>query len=574
MKSLLAFLMICASAFAQTAPGLAVAFSANGKTDTTTSPRAALYVRQGESTTPFLDPGPFRATWIGFINVELRSDYTFSAEHTGSVKLTINGGVQEGKPTRLQKGGNSIIVEYESPATGDAQLRLFWKPRKGLKQPVPANVFTHLEIAEENSGKTLRLGRELFIGHRCAHCHSGAQELDAPHFAGIGSRLNQAWMAEWIANPQRMPKLVSPEEATDIAAYLATLTDKESPPAATTGEGKAIYEELHCSACHTELPKGGAKFASGRLAEYLLNPSVHFPASRMPRFKLSREDASALATFLADGKAAPPQSGDPTRGGEIIQTRGCLNCHASSLENKFQNVAIADFNKGCMTDAKFAFSANERAALRAFLQTDRKIRFAAAESAEHLSRSLNCRACHDKIEGLPKFDLLGEKLRPEWSHVFIEGKIDYKPRPWLDAQMPAFPKWAKFLAEGMAAQHGIAPATTNQNETALAEEGRKLISAHGGFSCVTCHPIGDRATSQVAEAAGINFWWSAERLLPDYFDRWLANPLAIDPTTKMPVYFDEEGRSPLPDILDGDGAQQRQAIWQYLRQGKSMKPPE
>lgn len=574
MKFLLALLMICSTTFAQTAPGLVVTFSAKGKTDATTSPRPALYVHKGESPTPFFDPGPFKATWTGFLNVELRSDYTFSAEHTGSVKLTINGVVQEGKPTRLQKGTNSIVVEYESPASGDAHLRLFWKPRKGLKRPVPANAFTHIETPDEHRGKTLRLGRELFIDHRCANCHEGLQDLDAPNFAGIGSRLNQSWMAEWIANPQRMPNLVSPAQATDIAAYLAALTDKESPPARATGDGKAIYEKLQCGACHTELPKGGPKFAPGHLAEYLLNPSAHFPASRMPRFKLSLEDASALATFLGDGNAAPPQSGDPNRGKEIIQSRGCLNCHASSLENKFQNVAIADFNKGCMTDAKFTFNETELAALRAFLQTDRKIRFAAAESAEHLSRSLNCRACHDKIEGLPKFDLLGEKLRPDWSHAFIEGKIDYKPRPWLDAQMPAFSKWSKILAEGMAAQHGIGPTPTDQTETALAEEGRKLISAQGGFSCVTCHPIGDRATSQVAEAAGINFWWSAERLFPDYFDRWLANPLAIDPTTKMPVYFDEEGRSPLADVLDGDGAKQRDAIWQYLRQGKTMNPPD
>jgi hypothetical protein len=49
--------------------------------------------------------------------------------------------------------------------------------------------------------------------------------------------------------------------------------------------------------------------------------------------------------------------------------------------------------------------------------------------------------------------------------------------------------------------------------------------------------------------------------------------LRIDPTTKMPVYFDPEGKSPLTEIYDGDGARQIEAIWQYLRLGSKMPSP-
>ena len=41
-----------------------------------------------------------------------------------------------------------------------------------------------------------------------------------------------------------------------------------------------------------------------------------------------------------------------------------------------------------------------------------------------------------------------------------------------------------------------------------------------------------------------DFAYSSERLLPEYYRRWVRNPLAIDAQTKMPVYF-EEGKSPL-----------------------------
>lgn len=41
----------------------------------------------------------------------------------------------------------------------------------------------------------------------------------------------------------------------------------------------------------------------------------------------------------------------------------------------------------------------------------------------------------------------------------------------------------------------------------------------------------------------------------------------------MPVYFDEEGKSPLADVLGGDADQQLDALWQYLRLGSKMPPP-
>ena len=72
-----------------------------------------------------------------------------------------------------------------------------------------------------------------------------------------------------------------------------------------------------------------------------------------------------------------------------------------------------------------------------------------------------------------------------------------------------------------------------------AEKGRKIVSANGGFSCVSCHGVADFGATQVFEAPGINLALSHERLQRSFFNRWLRSPLSVDPTTKMPVYFDE-----------------------------------
>lgn len=77
----------------------------------------------------------------------------------------------------------------------------------------------------------------------------------------------------------------------------------------------------------------------------------------------------------------------------------------------------------------------------------------------------------------------------------------------------------------------------------------------------------------VFESEGINLAYSAARLLPDFYRRWLRAPTSIDPQTKMPMYFDE-GKSPLADVLDGDGEKQISAVWEYLRLGDKMPPPK
>jgi hypothetical protein len=141
--------------------------------------------------------------------------------------------------------------------------------------------------------------------------------------------------------------------------------------------------------------------------------------------------------------------------------------------------------------------------------------------------------------------------------------------------MPGFGKYAESIAKGLAEIHGFPPVTPAEGpiDNEMAKTGQKLISAAGGLACISCHAVGQMGATQVFESAGINFAYSAVRLQKEYYHRWVRNPLLIDPLTKMPVFFDEEGKSPLTDFYDGDGEKQRDAIWQYFRLGDKMPPP-
>ena len=64
------------------------------------------------------------------------------------------------------------------------------------------------------------------------------------------------------------------------------------------------------------------------------------------------------------------------------------------------------------------------------------------------------------------------------------------------------------------------------------------------------------------------------RLRQEFFVRWLQNPTYVDPTSKMPVYFDDESKSMLGDVLGGSALKQIDTFWQFMKAGDKMPPPK
>jgi mono/diheme cytochrome c family protein len=620
--------------------GLTLTVASGGKSDVSLAPNVWLNVPAGQPATPFVAPGKFTAKWEGTITAELRADFAFHGEFTGHLKLTVGETVAleadgtgdkpvDGKTVRLNKGANKLVAEYAAPDSGDAFVRLFWSNKETPYNPLPLAELRPAESAELKTSALVRTGRDLFAEARCAKCHTapaGMPELtmDTPAFNGIGASRNFDWLAQWIANPHAlrastaMPQIFRGAEAKAnaeaVAAYLASLTGSAKLEAGKgdAEAGKALFEKLHCVACHTA-PEGGeslphqlshkqvnAKFAPGALATFLQKPEEHYAWIRMPNFRLSAEEAKNLAEFLgsvadkAESVHAPTDAALIAKGKQLVTSVGCLNCHSldgskSELTAKPLTELAADkWTAGCLADAPaenskapaYAFTAEQRAALRAFAATDRTslTRHTQGDFLARQSQHLNCRECHGKHEGFPGFDILYGKLKPEWAAKFIAGTESWKPRPWLESRMPAFPAYAQNLAEGLSMTHGFGPKSVADSKPAEADDlvksGHKLVGSQGGLQCISCHPVNELGATQVFEAPGINLGHSFARLEPSFFRRWLRAPTSIQADSKMPVYFDEDGRSPLPDIQGGDGPKTIQAVWEYLRLGKDMPKPE
>ena len=55
-----------------------------------------------------------------------------------------------------------------------------------------------------------------------------------------------------------------------------------------------------------------------------------------------------------------------------------------------------------------------------------------------------------------------------------------------------------------------------------------------------------------------------------YYDRWVIAPMRIHKETKMPSFADQEGKTSIREIYDGDARKQYDAIWHYLLAGEKI----
>ncbi len=420
----------------------------------------SLAVERGETATPFVPPGLFRATYRTILTLPARDRMRFRAEGRGKIELSIggekvlDGALRPGKPVdsqpvRLKKGDNELVLVFESAALGDGQFRLFWAGDDfGFEPIAPEKLSFAADDREVVVGEQRRAGLQLFAERRCARCHepkekrigeSAFAELDAagPDLRTVGARTHAAWLAAWLREPRKLrPDATMPEftltegECNDLAVYLAGLGGAGAPvafAADAADKGRNRFRELGCVACHVAPEEGAADAALGdrialafarekwrpdALVEYLQEPRRHHPHVRMPDFRLSRDDAMVLAAYVLAGAAPPPAKvdGDAAQGRRLAHKHGCALCHALDVQledRPFPRLQTLHADRGCLAEQPagapdHALSAVQRAALRAFLPFAEEAPFRRSPldfAGRHLHAD-RCAACH-ALDGEP-----------------------------------------------------------------------------------------------------------------------------------------------------------------------------
>lgn len=321
------------------------------------------------------------------------------------------------------------------------------------------------------------------------------------------------------------------------------------------------------------------------------------PASALFHSELKLTPVDATPFTLDDAKAAG--------GRDRFTAAGCASCHELNGESpKAPATAkpLLELNPegGCLADhpptaaARYSLSPAQVAALRATIRNARALTtpLDARTQAAYVLTRLNCIACHarDDIGGPsparspyftsvgnvdlgdegrlpPHLNGVGAKLRPDWlRQVLLQNAT---ARPYLATHMPQFgSNQVAQLASLLAQADGLAP-TETAVPPADAKYGRKLVGT-GGMSCITCHVFAGHKSLGVP---AMDLTLMSKRLRAEWFLRYVINPIALRPGTRMPSFW-PEGKSTRQDILNGDTARQTQAIWAFLSSPKDLGLPD
>ncbi len=549
-------------------------------------PAPHFHLAAGESLHPSLEPA-FEVEYTGLVSIVQAGDYSFQP---GAAELAIDGRPVGSKPVRLVAGRYPIRIRYRRTSAGPATLLLSWSGPQFAPEPMPRSVFLHPKREPEAGERGRLLVEEL----GCVNCHaSGSASLEGrqgPDLAGIGARAEGRWIHAWLANPKAfrpgavMPALAGEQERRDVATYLASLRTPapaplgRKPSRSDVARGNQLYGAIGCASCHQQedlrLDGLGSKAGVAALAEYLKDPAKFDPGGRMPSLGLSDQEALEMAAFLADSRDAaferPFEPGDPARGRQLVESRGCLSCHALAAHQNRQQAPQLDQLSPERSCPHYRLEGEPRDAVVAFLSSRQRHPDVSPAPIHQLARrvgQLRCLACHGSAQGAPDLLEAGAKLRTVWLEQALTGPA--RARPYQDLRMPHYdPRHARSLAPAFAKAAGVEPGD-GAGAPSLAEAHRKrgagmlgADAAQGGLACVGCHDWGRHQSLGEEGPQLIN---TTQRLRYDWFSRWMWNPARILSGTSMPAYFSSLDRRRGQDSID--------SLWAALAAGERLPLP-
>ncbi len=356
-----------------------------------------------------------------------------------------------------------------------------------------------------------------------------------------------------------------------------------------------------------------AKYTRKSLAHFLHDPAHTRPALRMPDFKLSTNEAADLAEYLLTAYSnkkrsiGKQSSVDESNGESVNDTTlvqqgrewfielNCAACHDSSIKTDLPSVmpllaVNVESANGCLGDSpqrpvQYPLDSVQRDTIaQAIASIKSGQAVSATQQLDGILLASNCYGCHQRDErgGIGRYrkayfetaghiDLgdegrlpppltgVGAKLTSAHLANVVSGKAS-PVRPYMQIQMPRFSlDVTRALPKLFAKVDNANAADTTRvfgKTKDLADAGRELMD----IGCVQCHTFNGDALPGVV---GVDLNKINSRIHPAWFEQFLLDPGKVKARTRMPTFF-VDGKSPRPDLLDGDPKRQVAAMWTYL----------
>jgi cytochrome c551/c552 len=201
---------------------------------------------------------------------------------------------------------------------------------------------------------TLNAGREIFRLRGCMACHRyEGFDRDTDDLAATNQEIRQLiqqkaeWTREIGFTVQKGDRTRNNEEAQKLYQHANDLRVQISGI-----DAKIEQLDDRSRSLTREIKKVGPSLKEVRmkihkewLPVWIKDPHLWRPGTKMPTFRLDDDEVKAIAAFIwqsgvtGDLKQQPP--GDPVKGKEAFETRGCLACHSMGEGSQKQGGTFA-----------------------------------------------------------------------------------------------------------------------------------------------------------------------------------------------------------------------------------------
>lgn len=429
-----------------------------------------------------------------------------------------------------------------------------------------------------------------------------------PDLSGVGSKVSAEWLFDWVRNPKhfnpnsRMPVMrLSDAEAADVTAYLMTQKNPgftngaahvDVNDAALVKQGDKLVREYGCFGCHAIEGMENESKVSVPLDDFgrKTGADLFFGYVSTPQLFSVRNHFDTTGFELGE-HFEHIQRGEDWFNWTILKLK---NPRIYATDVIAQKMPL--FN---MTDEEaYALTVLLRSQTKSYIPTSFVFNRGAVQPSVDDGRFLthwnNCVGCHTieshggfvreslrsimKLEGddilpyaPPSLNSAGAKLQEPWFYGFVSNPSSTPVRTWLKIRMPTYaftPEEITRLDKYFLGLEGRSLAFTDYSSNPATTEsiaaGRDLFTR---LKCQQCHPVGATPPNGGTTAVPApNLALAGNRLQPNWIARWVADPQAIVPGTKMPNFFGTvaEPTAPFKDILGGDRQKQLDALRDYV----------
>lgn len=373
-------------------------------------------------------------------------------------------------------------------------------------------------------------------------------------------------------------------------------------------DGREIVREEPSNRRGPKKLKGMVELEAGRRKIAV----TYFHTGREPKFSLEMEgpefDRRAIPAEMLSVSEEPVPAFEPVQvdadlaahGRIHFAKLGCANCHDDLQIESVPGPAFSTLasGRGCLSGEKgpwpdFGLGSEQGEWIGNLLPRAEELRLDDREQIARTMVTFNCIGCHDRagVGGVaperdryftgtkpalgnqgrlpPTLSHVGAKLKPEWmSEVLLRGG---RQRDYLDANMPQYGEknvghLIGLLGRVDTLEEVILPEIANIRESK--DAGYEMMGADG-FSCIACH---DYNGQKAGGAGALDIVNVTDRLRKNWFHLYMRDPQRFHATVIMPSYW-PGGQSIRPNLLNGDPAQQIEALWNYLEDGPRAKKP-